>query len=673
MKKIRIIKDSYIKCIEFFHKKHKLIPVTYLVLFSLGFIIYFNSFKGEFLIDDIVLIEKNSFIRSISTINNIFTQDIGGGANHQYGYYRPLQIFLYSLIFFFSGLNVIGYHLVNVLLHIITCMLFFHVLLILSKNQWIAVVSSILFVTSPIHVENVSYISGTADILVTLFMLTAFLYFLKDQKEQKTVNFILIIIFFLLAIFSKENAIIFPVLLLIYNFVFKKKFAFRIFVPLFIITFIYFLLRIIILKVHITTVPLIESIKRIPGFFIAIFIYLKSLVFPLGLHLFYNLQDMNNKGLYCALGVLIIIFILGISFKTKKKYPLVTFSLLWFIITLLPSSNIIPVDTFMADRYLYLPSIGFYFFIGIALFFLYRIKLLKAIVIVFLICLISIFCFVTIKQNVYWSNKIFTFKRSIAFSPSDLRLYHGLATIHLQKGEAEKALFYLNEIIEKNPFNMDAYAKLGRAYSALGQTERAIKTYKKIIIFEPDNIDTYNALGNIFANLKKYNEAIYYYKKAIEKDPLFYIAHYNLGRIYVQLNDTSKAIKFYKKALDINPNSFKTYDSLGSLFLLENKNNIAIELYKKAIGINPRYVNAYLNLGIAYQKLEKLDLAKKYYLKTLEIEQKSGVCHNNLAVVYVAMNDYNLAYFHFEKAKEYGYPIDEKLLEQLIPIVESSQ
>lgn len=151
--------------------KNKVVLLSIALIIILGFIAYGNSLNGKFIWDDFNLVRDNRHIRNSSNITGIFTQDIGAGAAEKYNFYRPLQMFTYMIDYSLWKLNVKGYHLTNTILHILAALVIYWLIDILFRDNLLSLFTSLFFVACPIHSEAVSYISGRADSLVTLFML----------------------------------------------------------------------------------------------------------------------------------------------------------------------------------------------------------------------------------------------------------------------------------------------------------------------------------------------------------------------------------------------------------------------------------------------------------------------------------------------------------------------
>ena len=209
----------------------------YIIIAVLTVIIFYNSLFNDFVFDDESVIQQNQGITALSNIPKFFTGEEGF---HKVigNYYRPVVFTTYAIDYAIWKLNPFGYHLTNLLIHLIACLILFRILLILfsySKfNLLVSLLGTLVFACHPIHTEAVSWISGRTDSLFTLFFFAAFYFYLKSQKhsesEKYKQNILLMLLFFVLGLLSKEMMITFPVIILLFDLIytgFDSKFSFQ--------------------------------------------------------------------------------------------------------------------------------------------------------------------------------------------------------------------------------------------------------------------------------------------------------------------------------------------------------------------------------------------------------------------------------------------------------------
>ncbi len=269
-------------------KERKIIWASAALIIVLGFIVYSNSLNGAFIWDDEYLIQNNIYIKSWSGFPDIFTKDIGAGVGHRFNFYRPLQMLTYIIDYSLWKSNVKGYHLGNVLFHILAALAIYWLITILSKDKLLSLITSLLFVVHPVHTEAVSYISGRSDSLALCFMLLTIIFYIRNLDAKRLSIYLCMIISYTGALLSRENSLILPVLLLLFHYTFRKKFSLKQFLPLAVLAGIYITLRMTLLDFRMPSpIPPGTFLQRLPGFFVAISNYFRLMVLPFGLHMEY--------------------------------------------------------------------------------------------------------------------------------------------------------------------------------------------------------------------------------------------------------------------------------------------------------------------------------------------------------------------------------------------------
>lgn len=604
-------------------KKKKLFLFAALIVL-LGLAVYSNSFKGQFLWDDLYLVQNNPYIKDWSYLTEIFTSSLKTSGGEATNFYRPIQVFTYLIDYSLWQLNVTGYHLTNVLLHILVALGIYWLIQILFANRFLSFLTALFFVVHPIHTEAVAYISGRADLLAAFFMLSCFILYLKNLDAKRVTLTILMSLSYVLALLSRENSLILPVLLLLYHYTFKKAVYKKPFALIISIAIGYVLWRWALLQ---TGLPQISSgttlLERIPGFFVAITNYIGLLLAPFNLHMEYGGILFNFTDPKAMVGIFLLFFLLVYAFKKREQDRLTFFSVGWFFIALLPSSNIYPINAYMAEHWLYLPSIGF--FLILARFFtaLFRNKKFIFSAITLTVVLLAFYSFLTIRQNSYWREPVDFYKRMIRYAPYSSRLYNNLAMAYHKIGKKDELIELLQKAIEMEPGNVVAYNNLGNAYKDIGKYKEAVRSYKKAIEIAPNYAGPYYNLSLIYADIeKKDEEAIALLTKAIEINPYFPQAYHKIGLIYFNQGEKDKAVALLKKALKINPDIAEIHRSLGYVYIHSGNKDGAKAMYRKAIEIDPSYAKTYYDLSIIYLSEKQYQLATEYYDKATSLGYK---------------------------------------------------
>ncbi|MFH1868376.1 MAG: tetratricopeptide repeat protein [Candidatus Omnitrophota bacterium] len=524
--------------------------LTLAVIIILGIAVYANSLNGEFIWDDEYLVKENVFIRDSSYIPDIFSKHIAAGSGKPSNSYRPLQILSYMSDFFLWKLDWRGYHITNIILHILAALSIYWFINILYDNRSLSFLTSALFVVHPIHTESVSYISGRADLLALLFMLLSFIFYIKYAKSGIMWLCVCSILSFAAALLSKESSLILPALLLLYHYNFKRPVKASAFSSILIAAVAYILLRFTLLKSTLSfMLPPSTAIERIPGFFVALTDYIRLLILPLGLHMEYGDSLFKFTQPKAIAGLLIIILLLAYVVRKKEKAGLVTFSISWFFITLMPVSNIYPINAYMAEHWLYMPSIGFFLITADLLRMLCENKKLKRPGLAAVVSILIFYSLLTMRHNRYWRDPLFFYERTQKYALNNLRVYNNLGAIYYNKGRNKEAVEMYNKALEINPNHIEAYNNLGVLYFNTGEDEKALAMLNKAIRIKPDYAQAHNNLGNVYLKKGMLKETIYSYKRAISINPNYSAPHYNIAAAYFNNGDHEQAIIHCDKAI----------------------------------------------------------------------------------------------------------------------------
>lgn len=570
------------------------------LIISAVFLVYFNSLSGQFVWDDRLLIIDNKFIKDLRYVIKIFSADLFAGVEEAINFYRPVQTLSYIVDYFFWKLNTLGYHLTNIFLHSIAAVLVYCLIILFFENRKVALFTTLLYAVHPIHVEAVAYISGRADSLCAIFILASLITFIKFDALR---HYLFSLVFFILALLSKEHALIFPVLLVVSQMVYepkKKNFIYKI-IPFLIIVFVYIFLRyatLNFLKGHESAILNIPLFNRALTFPKIIFIYLGLLFFPAQQHMERTVMIAQSVfeplTILPILGLAILIIFMIRSLKRKQK--IVFFGLSWFFINILPYSNIIvPVNALLSEHWVYIASVGFFLVVVN-----YLVKLQQFIEMSIFIPSLFIYSTATMLQNTYWANEFIQYKRVLTFSPNSARIHCNLGLAYAEKGCFEDAVTEFKKAIELNPGFIDSYINLGYTYQKKKLIEKAEEFFKEAIKVRPDSYLPYYYLANLYNEIGHFSEGIELYKKAInlnEKNPDIY---FDLARAYDKNGNTDDAIKTYQKAIELDPLYTDVYLNLGSIFAENGQLDKAKAIWEKGLKYNP------YNSDIK-QNLEKLD------------------------------------------------------------------
>jgi len=485
------------------------------IIAALGLIVYANSLNGAFIWDDEYLVRDNAYIKSWGNLPRIFTEDIGAGVGHRFTFYRPLQMLSYMLDHSLWGLNVRGYHLTNVVFHVLAAWAVFGLIMALYKEERLALWTGILFVIHPVHTEAVCYISSRADPMFAFFLLLTAVFYIKNLDSKCLISCFGMAAAYACALLSKEMAVILPGLLLLYHYAFGRRISWKPFLTLVTLAGLYVVSRMTVFNFAMEDPQQASSlVQRLPGFFAALAGYFRLILLPFNLHMEYGKALFRLSDPTAVAGVLIFLLLLSYLYKKRNERGLVFFGLAWFLLALLPVSNLFPINAFMAEHWLYLPAIGLFLIAAKGLDNLYKNEGLSYFYIAVAIGVVAFYSGITVMQNHYWNDPITFYGRSLGYAPKSVRMHNGLALAYYEAGDQDKAISTYKDAVKALPDSASMYNNLGALYMATGKGAPARESFLRAIELDQDYGEPYGNLAIYHFRNKEYILAIEYYDKA---------------------------------------------------------------------------------------------------------------------------------------------------------------
>jgi len=629
-----------------------LFPVLAIVFFSVT--IYGNSLKNGFVYDDATTIVGNSFIKHLSNLPGLLNKEIYFSQSGEMTY-RPVVTFTYFLDYALYGLNPSGFHLTNILLHAINGILLYLFLTFiihpsvvsslkltshfsLITNQ--SLIISLLFITHPVLTEAVNAVSFREDLLVFLFYIATLILYLKlrlsliPTHRLPTIMIYLISCFsYILALFSKEMAVTLPLIIYCYEWIYSyRKNSFISIMPnsynigYIILTLIYFYFRFYFFSNPVDRVdPEWQVNERLVTLPLLLLYYLKITILPISLSADYNITSIKLFSSYFIISLVAVASFLTGAFLLRKRYHGITFGALFFAITLLPVYNIIPIGNPFAERYLYLPVLGFACASGLAI---HRMASLSERYRLFCIILTSIlfmFAVLIVQRNSIWKDDYSLWSDTLKKIPGSAGAHYGMGNAFVYKGMLDEAIQEYKESIRLAPYYPEAFNALGLAYYKKGMGKEGKEAMAAAS--EARGLINYYKKGLV-------EDAIIQYKKALKIDPTHKDARYNLDLLYQEQGMVEKAIKEYIVLLQYKPDDFDTLNSLGLAFFQKGFFEKALSLYRKTLDIDPESVTPYNNIGMVYAVRGQTEEAEKWFKKGLTVDPESAEACYNLGFLY---------------------------------------
>lgn len=595
--------------------------LIFLLLTILCITIYFNSLHNNLIYDDYHTIVSNVFIKFPGYIPKIFSKDYFILSGEQS--YRPLVTLTYFLDYYLWRLNPFGYHFTNLVLHILNSQITFYLIFLITNNLQLSIFVSILFATHPVHTEVLNCASFREDLLVYLFFMLSFIFYIKRR-------FFFSYIFFFLSLFSKEMAITLPFIILLYIFLFKDNSEIsrdRFYIcGYFLLLFFY-----LIVRFKIMNNPDAEPAYYIENSFyksiltqFSIFLkYFKILLYPFGLSIVHQIKPL--KSIFETDFLFSFLLVLSIFFIFFKKNSITKLGILYFFLSLVPVSNIFPLYNPFAERYLYLPSVGFFLIVGDSFEKIYRKN--KKISILFFLLIIFSYSLLTFKRNYDWRTSEKLWRAAGIFYPNNWVILEQIGVEYLIKGKPKEAmrefqkaldlnkndvLLYLNiavancflknykksieqfsKIIEMKPRKeilSQVYYQRAVAYSKIYEYDKALKDLYKVLEINPYFFDAKFSISIIYNKMKKKKEAIENLKNLIKEAPFYTKAYFFISLIYKEMKEYEEAIDYLNKVSRIDPYNPDIYILLAEIYFEKKEPKKAMEQYRKLSEINPELV-----------------------------------------------------------------------------------
>jgi protein O-mannosyl-transferase len=575
---------------------------AYLIIIVLvaSFAVYFNTLLNGFVYDDIFQVVKNPWITDVKYIPDFFlTKTWGYTGIGPSNYYRPMMHLVYMLDYYVFGLEPWGFHLVNILLHACVSVLVFLLasrlfvqfekgggrssdvpaasgraddipqqvfsLFTFHDSRSFAFIAALLFAVHPIHTEAVAWVAGLPELAFTFFYLLSFYFFIWSGPEMKAFYLLSVASFFISTLF-KETALTLPVIFLAYDHVSGRTAGLsayvRKYLPCFAVAGIYFIMRVHALgglapeNAH----PAMSVYQYVINVFPLFGDYLAKLIFPINLSALYVFRPIFSlfsvKG-FVSLMVTVAFCLLII--RAKRRDRIVFLSLLLIAVPLLPAFYIPAIAQPFAERYLYLPSIGFALILSLALTRLkaaLKNKALSVSATVLILVLMGGYAAATVERNAVWRNSYSLWKDTAKKSGDSFIAHLGLGNALLEdEGRVDDAIAQYQAAMDLSPRNPDIHDNLGFAFFKKGLIGKAMEQYRVALALNPRHADARANLGLALSKLGRTEEAMEQYRLAIASDPTFADAHDYLGALYQRIGETDGAIKEYETAVRLDPSN----------------------------------------------------------------------------------------------------------------------
>ena len=648
-----------------------------LILVSLGIAAYWNSFDGPFVFDDLATITMNSEVQFGDAL--LPTQVLS----------RALLFLTFAVNHSINGESVWGYHLVNLLLHLLNGLLVF----VLARHifsrtldrkdlsESFALLAAAFFIAHPVQTESVTYISSRSELLSTLFYIGAVVVFARTSPARIGFLFSLMIgVFFVLGIGAKETVISLPGALFLYDFIFFSSGRFRGVLSRWRF-YATFLIGGLAVGFYLITEKLRSSVGgAAPGnlpsyqYFLTelrvIVRYVRLTFLPTDLNLAYDFRPSTGfMEPAVMLSGLFLLALVGVAWWLRKQKPVITFSIFWFFITLAPTSSFVSVLDVIYDHRLYLPMVGICLSVPLAIEFVHRfissrtsfrisVPQMGAVLIVAL-------AIGTVVRNEVWRDDTRLWSDVIAKSPAKARGYTGLAQAYFTRGQYDKAIEISRRGLENVHENGSGfYNNIGQFLLGLRRYDEAIEAFAKAVERATTPVDRARGYHNLaITNLYKLSALK---DEPQEKNKLLGLAEeallksIELDSSYLPSWDSYINVTIDRGKQEIlrsqlqrqvqNSQDAKAYYGLGKLAFQQSNFKEAVDDFKQAASRYKGEKMFWFNYAYALEEAGYGDAAIEKYVEALRLDPQFLEGNANLAQLYMDKGQYESAIQYFDRA-----------------------
>ncbi len=619
----------------------------------LTFICYHYSLGNQFTNwDDERFIPQNIFIKSFSAANlkMMLFHDVTGD------YYNPLTIISYAVNYHFSGINPPSYYLTNIILHILnSCLMFFLALMLfkaMEKNgygifkwkEWLAFFCTLAYAIHPMHVESVSWAAERKDVLYAFFYFAGMIAYIRftEVNVRKYAWLFIVLICFLLSLFSKPMAIVFPFSLLAIDVLLKRDKTTSVKNIIFEkLPFLVIAIASAIATYHLQ--KLAGSIREqaeysfFQRFLFAsygFFMYLLKAFIPIPQSSYYPYPDMGPSGslpvlfyLSPLIALIVALIPLYLAYRSgNNNFRIVLFGLGFYFFNMIIVSQIIGSGpTMMADRYSYVCYFGIFFPVT---YFMYKIvakdavvrKIGTVVISLYLLC----FTFLCYERTLVWHNS--------------------------------ETLW--SEVIKQYPHKIvKAYNNLGNYYFEQADLDNAYSNYKEAIDLKTGDPQVYCNMGSLLGAKKEYQLSLRYYTVALKIDSNDAVTYLDRAITYSAMGNYQLAISDYRRSSYLNPNSEVLLRNIGFTYLNAHLFDSAIFYYNRVILINPANPGYFHYRGVAEFDKGAVKPAMDDFMQNLRIAPHDSECMFYLSVAYNRQSDFKNAVKYARMAQDAQYSV----------------
>ena len=557
--------------------------VMELLLATGTFLLFCGTLAFQFVYDDRMQILENASITKWSYVPQYFTRNVWAliDPNILANYYRPLFLLWLKINYALFGLNSTGWHLLSIALHVIAVVQVFWLGRRLMRSEWAAATAAALFAVHPVHIESVAWISGATDPMLAVFMLGSTLAFLRYVDEAGSGHggkwaHAWSIIFFGLALLSKEVAVMLPLMLLpTALYVRKAKTSPRdvglAAVPYFLMIVAYLLVRQHALEGFAHPLSPFSTMHMVLTWPSVLVYYVRELVAPLWISPYANVHWVTaaNAEFWIPLAICFaLICAAWLYWKKSSERNLLNALYAWILLPILPVLyiKVFSASELVHDRYLYLSSVGFCLLLvvivrALAARVTISTKVWKALAGI----VIAGLTLLTFSGEMYWASDLLLFKHALEVAPGNTSAAVNLGIMYAEHKRPDLAEPLLRGVYERSPNSAPAAYNYGELLAGNHQWAMAEPILRRALELDPRNDKWWMEFANVELTLGKTTEAMAAARNAVALRPNGYSYHAVVAVIALKSGDRETAEREFREELRLHPDNRAAQTGLAEM------------------------------------------------------------------------------------------------------------
>ena len=547
---------------------------------------YLTTLTFGFVYDDRLAIEENPHLRIWPGLGRIFLSDIWSlsGLGKESNYYRPMFLLSYEAVFHAFGAAPWAFHLLNVLFHAAASAMVFALTLRLWQKESMATMAALLFALHPVHVEPVAWIAALSELAYTLFVLVAVYLYVQEELSRRAC--LGAVCFYAMSLLWKESAIAFAPLAALYDILVLRRWRWKRWCLIAGVTLAYLGVRALAIGGLAPAVlyPNLSLATQVMTAISNVGFYGWKLLVPTNLSAFYPTEFVSGINLKVA-GVLLLV-LLGI-WKLRGK---MAWAACWIVVSLFPVLLVSRIAVPLADRDLYLPSVGF---VWLALGWIEKLGRKPSLAIVVILCLA--YGALALDRLPAWRDDLLLFERELKQNPENQSVHLLFASELGRRRQFDNALSHLEQILSRDPDHLEALVNKAGLLASLRDWPAIRVTCAKVLARNPNSAHCLLNLGFIDEEEGRLSEAREKFIMAFRLDSGLSQALLHQGIVEARMGNLAVAAKTLEIAVQRNP-TVLALNNLGSVYANLGEFQKAIQVFEKAVRVDPGFEPARRNL-----------------------------------------------------------------------------